>query len=301
MLNNAMRRTGMPAQAGRPTRRVPSSAALLRKAGLYVLLVLTAMFTLLPLLWAVAASFMPDYAIFQYTVPFSWHAFWPEPFTLSSYGDLLDGPFLRALGNSLLVCGLTVAGGIAVNSLAGFAFATFRFRGKGVLFFLVLVSFTVPFEIVAIPLYGIVSTLHLTNSYQALVLPALANGVVIFLFTQFFADVPRELYDAARIDGLNWYGIFARIVLPLSGPVVISAGLLLFLGQWESFLWPLLVANDPHYEMVQVALSNFHTQYVEKWGDQLAGSVVVSAVPAIILLALQRHYVRSVAMTGIKE
>jgi len=276
-------------------------ARMMRTALVYLALLAVAVFTLLPLAWAVSASFMTQDAIFKYTVPFSWHAFWPDPFTLASYRDLATGPFLRSVGNTLLVCAATVIGGIAVNSLGGFAFAAFEFRGKRLLFALVMVTFMVPFEVVAIPLFSIVTSLHLDHSYQTLILPALANGVVVFLFRQFFSDLPRELMEAARVDGLTWFGVYWRIVLPLSTPVIVSAGLVLFLAQWESFFWPLLVANDPQYEMVQVALSNFHTEHIQLWNDQLAGSVITSLVPAVLLLCLQRYYVRSLAGTGSKE
>ena len=164
---------------------------------------------------------------------------------------------------------------------------------------LVLVTFLVPFEVLALPLYVIVNTLHLDNSYQALILPALANGIVVFLFRQFFVDTPRELMEAARVDGLSWFGVYGRIVVPLSMPVMVSAGLVLFLSQWQSFFWPLLVANDPQYQVVQVALSTFQGQYVTRWNDIFAGSVIATIVPLVLLLTLQRYYVRTIARTGL--
>lgn len=267
----------------------------------YAALIVLAGATLLPLLWAVASSFTPLNDILKYAVPFSLHAFVPEHFTLQAYQDLANGSFGRALLNTLFVCAVTVIAGIAVNSLAGFAFAVFEFPGKRVLFILVLVTFLVPFEVLALPLYVIVNTLNVDNSYQALILPALANGIVVFLFRQFFLDTPRELLEAARVDGLSWFGVYGRIVVPISTPVMVSAGLVLFLSQWQSFFWPLLVTNSPNYEMVQVALSTFQGEHVTRWDDIFAGTVVATIVPLVLLLALQRYYVRTIARTGLVD
>ena len=268
---------------------------------LYLLLVAAAVLTLLPLIWSVAASFTPRSEIFKYAVPFSPRAFLPSDFTLHAYQDLLSGSFGGALLNTLFVCALTIAGGIAVNAPAGFAFALFNFPGKRILFAVVLVTFLVPFEVLAIPLYVLVNLLHMDNSYYALILPALANGIVIFLFRQFFLDTPRELLEAGRVDGLSWFGVFWYIVLPISTPVMVSAGLVLFLSQWQAFFWPLLVATDQQYQMVQVALSNFRTQYVTQWDDIFAGTVLTTAVPVLIMLSLQRYYVRTIARTGLVD
>jgi multiple sugar transport system permease protein len=265
----------------------------------YAVLVALSVLTLLPLVWSVASSFTPLNDIFKYAVPFSWHAFLPSNFTLQAYQDLAASSYPRALFNTVLVCAITVAAGILVNSLAGFAFAVFTFPGKRALFVLVLVTFLIPFEVLALPLYVIVNTLHFSNSYQALILPALANGIVVFLFRQFFIDTPRELLEAARVDGLNWFGIYVRIVIPISTPVMVSAGLVLFLSQWQSFFWPLLVTSSPDYQIVQVALSNFAGQYLTRWNDIFAGSVVATVVPMVLLLGLQRYYVRTIARTGL--
>jgi len=125
--------------------------------------------------------------------------------------------------------------------------------------------------------------------------------LIVFLFRQFFADTPRELLDAARVDGLTWFGVYGRIVVPLSMPVMVSAGLVLFLSQWQSFFWPLLVTNSPQYQMVQVALSTFQGEYVTRWNDIFAGSVVATIIPMVLLLFLQPYYVRTIARTGLVD
>ncbi|MDB5076120.1 MAG: transporter permease [Chloroflexi bacterium] len=271
------------------------------KALAYLALTVLSVVTLLPLLWSVASSFTPLNDIYKFAVPFSWHALLPTNVTLQAYQDLWASTYPRALFNTVLVCAVTVVAGILINSLAGFAFAVFNFPGKRVLFILVLITFLVPFEVLALPLFVIINTLHLDNSYQALILPALANGIVVFLFRQFFIDTPRELLEAARIDGLGWFGVYVRIVIPISTPVMVSAGLVLFLSQWQAFFWPLLVTNSPSYQMVQVALSTFSGQYVTKWNDIFAGSIIATIVPLVLLLTLQRYYVRTIARTGLTD
>jgi multiple sugar transport system permease protein/putative chitobiose transport system permease protein len=292
----------MPVDRGSPR---PSSRRHLlrglRVLALYLLLLLAAVLTLLPLLWSIAASFTPLPEIYKYAVPFSWRAFLPSDFTLHAYQDLLTSSFGGSLLNTLFVCALTIAGGIAVNAPAGFAFATFNFPGKRMLFAVVLITFLVPFEVLAIPLYVLVNLMHMDNSYYALILPALANGIVIFLFRQFFLDTPRELLESGRVDGLSWFGVFWYIVVPISTPVMVSAGLVLFLSQWQAFFWPLLVANATQYQMVQVALANFRTEYVTHWDDIFAGTVITTIVPVLIMLSLQRYYVRTIARTGLVD
>jgi multiple sugar transport system permease protein/putative chitobiose transport system permease protein len=277
----------------------PRVAPIRLRALAYLTLIVLSALTLLPLVWCVASSFTPLDAILKYAVPFSWRALIPADFTWQAYQDLMASPFFGALLNTFFVCAVTVIAGIAVNSLAGFAFAVFEFPGKRILFIIVLITFMVPFEVMALPLYVIVNLLHMDNSYQALILPALANGIVIFLFRQFFYDTPRELLDAARVDGLSWFGIYGRIVVPLSTPVMVSAALVLFLSQWQSFFWPLLVANSPQYQMVQVALANFQGEHITLWNDLFAGSVIATVVPMTLMLVLQRYYVRTIARTGL--
>jgi multiple sugar transport system permease protein len=265
----------------------------------YALLVLASVATLLPLLWSVAASFSPLADVYKFTVPFSFHAFFPETFTLEAYSELLRGPFARSLLNTMFVCATTIVGGLILNSMAGFAFAVFDFPGKQPLFLLVLITFMVPFEVLALPLYLLTHGVHLDNTFGALIVPALANGMVVFLFRQFFADTPQELLQAARVDGLSWFGVYRRIVLPISGPALVSGALVLFLSQWQAFFWPLVIANQPRYRMVQVALAAFQGEYVTLWNQLFAGSVFSILAPAVLLLILQRYYIGTIARTGL--
>ena len=191
----------------------------------------------LPLWWALTSSLRPLEDIFKYVSPFSWKALVPDRLTFEAYATIFSQKnFGTAVFNSTFVAGATVLLGLVVNGFAGYAFAVLRFPGRDALFFLIVLSFLVPFEAIAIPLYTVVRSIGWLDTYQGLIGPGVANGIVIFLFRQFFAQIPRELAEAARLEGASWFAILFRIYLPLSKPVVISAALLIFLFQWESFL-----------------------------------------------------------------
>ena len=209
--------------------------------------------------------------------------------------------FGTAVFNSAFVAGATVLLGLVVNGFAGYAFAVLRFPGRDPLFFLIVLTFLVPFEAIAIPLYTVVRSIEWLDTYQGLIGPGVANGIVIFLFRQFFAQIPRELAEAARLEGASWLSILFRIYVPLSKPVVISAALLLFLFQWESFLWPLIATRSENLKVIQVALAGFEERYVTLWNELFAAAIVAALIPLIILLPLQRFYVQGVTAAATKD
>ena len=271
-------------------------------AALIHLLYLTVGFLfLLPLWWALASSLRPLNDIFKYVSPFSLAALVPDKLTFEAYRSIfLEKGFGTAVFNSLFVALATVLAGLGVNSLAGFAFAVLRFPGRNALFGITVLTFLVPFEAISIPLYTVVRSLGWLDTYLALIVPGIANGIVIFLFRQFFSQVPRELVDAARIDGASWLTIFLRIYLPLSKPVIISAALLIFLFQWESFLWPLIATRSEGLKVIQVALAGFEQRYQTLWNELFAAATLAALIPLLILLPLQRFYVQGVTAGGFK-
>ena len=272
------------------------------KIVVYVLLILVAAVMVIPLLWAIAASFTPNENVFRYAYPFSWRAFLPVEFTLEAYKNLFARGFGRSLINSFIL-GITVVvvGGI-VNAMAGFAFARFDFWGKRFLFvFTILVTFLIPIDLTAIPRYILVNQLGWINTWQGLIVPGLASSLIIFLFRQFFEEIPQDLIDAARVDGASWGHLFVRVVLPLSTPVLITAALLLFLSQWDSFFWPLLVAPRPELRVVQVEISNAVGQFQTLWNELLAGSMLAAIIPILLLFPFQRYYVQAITSSGLKE
>ena len=265
------------AEAQRRARRgrAPSPRVLIQRAVVYLLLVLVAVVVIVPLMWAFSASLTPNEKVFQYAYPFTWRALFPVDFTLDAYKELFtrrEGLFTRAVVNTLVLSLSTVVLSGSASALAGFAFARFDFRGKNLLFGLVLLTFMIPAPLTTIPLYILVSRLGWINTWQALILPGLANSLVIFVFRQFFAEIPQDYLDAARVDGASWFRVLTRIILPMSMPVLVTASLLLFLGQWNNFFWPLLVAPDPKFRVVQVAVSYAYEEHTTQWDLLLAGS-----------------------------
>lgn len=269
---------------------------------IYILLILVAAIMLVPLLWAIAASFTPNDLVFRYAYPFSWRAFLPVDFTVEAYQNLFARNFGRSLINTLILGTAAVFIGGAVNAMAGFAFARFEFRGKRFLFiFAILVPFLIPVDLTAIPRFILVNELGWINTWQGLIVPGLASSMVIFLFRQFFEEIPQDLLDAARVDGASWGRLFIHVVLPLSTPVVITASLLLFLSQWDSFFWPLLVAPRPDLRVVQVEVANSIGEYQTLWNELLAGSMLAAIVPILLLLPFQRYYIAAITSSGLKE
>jgi multiple sugar transport system permease protein/putative chitobiose transport system permease protein len=257
---------------------------------------------ILPLWWALASSSRPLDDIFKYVSPFSWKAFVPDKVTFAAYVTIFsEKGFGIAVFNSIFVAAATVLLGLVINGFAGYAFAVLRFPGRNILFFLIVLTFLVPFEAIAIPLYTVVRSIGWLDTYQGLIGPGVANGIVIFLFRQFFAQIPRELAESARIEGASWLGILFRIYLPLSKPVVISAALLIFLFQWESFLWPLIATRSENLRVIQVALAGFEERYVTLWNELFAAAMVAALIPLIILLPLQRFYVQGVTAAATKD
>jgi multiple sugar transport system permease protein len=269
--------------------------------GLYALLVASAIIVLLPLEWVVASSFTTRETVWKNVLPFNWRAFFPEEFTLAGYRQIFEAGFGRTMLNTFGVGIVTVILSVTVSALAGFSFARFDFKGKNVLWVITLVSFMVPYEATVIPAYTLVNDLGWINSWQALIVPAIANGTVIFLFRQFFAEIPQELLDAARVDGAGWTRIIAGIVLPLTRPVLVTSAIIVFLAQWNSYFWPMLVAPSAEFRVVQVAVNILGVEQQTSYWDRLfAATTIAALVPLILVIPLQRYYVNSIVNSGIK-
>lgn len=267
----------------------------------YVLLVTILLIVVVPLMWAIAASFTPNEQVFRYVFPFSWRALLPSDPTLDAYINLFRlRDFGRAIINTLALSLGTVAIGLLISAMAGFAFAKFEFRGKNALFIIVLITFMIPVEVIIIPLYILMRDWGWINTWHGLFIPGIANGLVIFMFRQFFADIPQEILDAARVDGASWLRILFQLIIPISLPAMISGSLVLFLGTWNSFFWPLVVAPAPEFRVVQVAVSLAVESRQTIWNELMAGAILAAIVPVLLVFPFQRYYVRSIASTGIK-
>lgn len=263
----------------------------------YVVLVLALVATLVPFAWMVLGSVKTEQELRQR--PPTW---WPQTFTWDNFsawfGRLDIGTFFF---NSVVVAAFTVLGTLVFCSMVGYALAKLDFPGKRALFVLVLITLMVPGVVTFVPLFVVVSRLGLVSTYPALILPFLAGPLGVFLMRQFIMDIPDSLIEAARIDGASELRIFAGIVIPLCGPALATLAILTFLGSWNNFLWPLVVAQSESMYTLPVALSLYSVgQNSTNYGVLLAGSVLVIAPVLLLFLALQRYFIQGIAATGIK-
>ena len=272
-----------------------------QKVLLYTALVLISVVVIFPILWAVSASLRSDQELYAYMSPATWHTFFPVEVTPESYIKLFrDYGFMKPLVNTFIVCIATVILGCIANSVAAFAFASFDFKGKNLIYTIVVISFMVPFDTIAFPLYQIVYKMGLRNTYLGLIIPCIANGLVLFLFVQFFKDIPKGLIEAARIDGASWARVFIHIIMPLAVPIFITAGLMIFISQWNSYLWPLLMAQTPDMHLIQIRLGVFKTEEVTMWSCIYAASVLSALIPVALFLPLQKYYMDGITSGGMK-
>lgn len=268
---------------------------------LYAVLAAIAVIALFPLIYIILASFRTDEEIFRYALPFSIHTLIPVEWTLENYKVIFTQfSFWRPILNTCLVVLILVPLNLMVASVAAYAFAFFDFKWKNALFAIFIVSFMVPTDSIALPLYSLISDMGLVNSLTALILPSISSGLAMFLFTQFFRGIPKSLLEAARVDGANWSHIFFRIVIPLSIPVFITAGLMIFVSEWNNYLWPLLVTRSEEVRTIQVSLAYFKDENETFWSYIYAASSISAIVPVLVYLPLQKYFVQGIACSGIK-
>ncbi len=272
-----------------------------KKILLYTVLVLVACMSLFPLLWAFSASLRSDTELYKYALPFTIHTLIPVEPTLNSYISLFtEFDFAKPITNTIILVLILIPCGCLVNSIAAFSFATFNFPFKKILFSLFLVTFMIPFESIAMPLYNVINDFGWVDTRLALIVPGVASGLILFLFTQFFKDIPPSLIEAARIDGASWPVVFRRIIFPSSIPVFVTAGLMIFMDQWNAYLWPLLVARDREIRTIQIALSVFKMERVTLWSNLYAGSIISALIPLLLFLPFQKYYVQGIVSSGVK-
>jgi ABC-type glycerol-3-phosphate transport system permease component len=273
-----------------------------RNIVLYIVLAILTVMTIFPLLWGIASSFRYDEELYKYVMPLSLKTFIPQEPTLEAYIRLFgEFNFMRPIMNTLFITIVTILLSVFVNGIAAFAFATFQFRFKKIIYTIVLLSFMIPFEAIAMPLYNTVNRLGWVDTIYGLIVPGIASGLVLFLFTQFFRDIPSSLIEAARVDGARWGTIFFRIITPLSVPVFITAGLMVFMGQWNSYLWPLLIARaNKNILLIQIALGNFRMERTTLWSCLYAGSMISALIPLFLFLPFQKYFIQGITSSGVK-
>jgi multiple sugar transport system permease protein/putative chitobiose transport system permease protein len=269
--------------------------------GLLVLATIILCF-LMPYAWIVASSFKPQAAIFRDVKPLSSHTFLPGVPTLDNFVHLFaDRGLGRALLNSAIVSSCQVTGTLVLCSMAAYGLTRIRFRGANVVFALILMTFLLPIESLMVPLYITISGLGLQDTLPGVFIPWLASPFGLFLLRQSFEELPRELDEAARIDGAGHFRIFWSVVLPNVRTPLATLALVIFLFSWNAFLWPLVVLSSPRHVVVQLAIAqSVAPGQLPNWGETFAGASVATVPLIILFLFLQRYFVRGVAMTGVK-
>lgn len=270
------------------------------KLWLYITNTIIAIFYVSPLLWMVASSFKPESRIFS-DMSRGLRAFLPNEFTWVNYQEVfLRSKLLNNIGNSLFYVSILVACSLLINAMCGYALAKFHFRWKNALFTLIIALLVLPLESIILALYWLVVKIGWNDSFRALIIPFAAKCFNIYLFRQFFVDIPDDLIEAAAIDGANPIRTFFSLIVPISGPVFATVLILDFVAYWSDFMWPLLVVLSPQRRTVQLGLQTFFTEPPIYYGPIMA-SLVISIVPIMILfMFFQRYYVQGIAATGIK-
>lgn len=225
----------------------------------------------------------------------------PEDPSLDAYGELFENtPFLQVVLNSLGLAIATTIAQLATSSLAAYAFSRLPFRGSNVVFGIYLATMMIPIQVLIVPLFVEIKTLGLLNTHLGVLLPGIASAFGVFLLRQAMSAVPRELDEAATIDGAGHFRIFGTIVLPLIGPALATLTVFAFMSSWNSFLWPLIVLRNPELQTLPIALAGLQGQYTTEWDVLMAGSVI-SVLPMVaIYVFAQRYVIQGVANTGIK-
>jgi multiple sugar transport system permease protein len=260
-----------------------------------VLLGLGAIVTSFPFVWMVTSSLKPLSE--SRAIP---PTILPEAFTFDAWVRLFtELDFARYLVNTLIVVAISFLGMILIV-MAGYGFAKFRFRGRNVMFLLVLATMMIPIQVTMIPTYLILNSVHLTNTLVGVALPTLVSGFTLFLARQFMTTIPDEILEAARLDGAGEGRILRSIVFPMSRPILAVIGVLTFITAWNSFLWPLIIATDSDNYTLSVGLSLLNQQLTVSPPLQMAGASLMVIPILIVFVLLQRHIVQGFAMSGLK-
>lgn len=270
--------------------------SILGQIGVHTVLFFGSLVMIVPFAWMVSTSFKIPEEV--YLIPPRWI---PNNPTLDNYIDLFDAmnfgkPFMNTIIVALSITFLSVM----LSSMAGYGFAKFRFKGREKLFLIVLATLMVPGQITMIPVFLMLNQMGLVNTYAGLIFPPIANAFNIFFMRQFIKSLPDELIDAAKMDGANEGFIFFKIILPLTKPALAAITIFTFTGSWNSFLWPLIIAQDESMYTLPVAVSVLGGQYTERIALQMAGACIVIAPLIIVFLIAQKYFIKGIALTGLK-
>lgn len=286
--------TATTTHAGDTTRRKPVGRTVVR----YVLLIALAVVFISPLIYMVVTSFKTRGEAASY--PPTWV---PSPATTAAYESILNAPgtpVLRWFANSLMAATANAALVVATSTLAGFALARMRFRGRGLVFAIVVATLFVPPVILIIPNYLIVGEMAWLNTLLAIIVPTAASAFGVFFMRQFFISLPGELEEAARLDGANQWQAFYKVALPLARPALATLALLAFLTNWNDFLWPVYVLFSPEIQTLPAGLSTLQTANAVRYDLLMAGAVIASIPVLAMYIFLQRYIIEGVSRSGLK-
>jgi multiple sugar transport system permease protein len=263
----------------------------LPKIGMYLVLFVMLVFTLMPILFMISASMMPSRQILK--MPYTWI---PEGIAWENFAKAIQGNdktyiFVRNISNSLIVSTSVAISTVLIASLTGYGLAKFRFRGRNTVFMMIMATMMIPFEAIMIPLYMVVMTLRIQNSYIGLILPFLVSAFGVFQMKQFLTTFPTEFLDAARVDGMGEFGIYWRIVLPNCKPVIATLAILSFRSQWDNLLWPLLVSQSDKMKTIPQYISSFALERSTDEGAMMAAALLASIPMFILFMSLTKYFI----------
>ena len=268
-----------------------------RFAGLGVLLLGLA-FTLVPFVWAILSSFKNNAEI-QRVPP----TFFPQVWALDNYLRFFTDPNIRLFRfflNSLSVAGGNVVFILFTSSLLGYIFAKYSFWGRQVIFTIILAQMMIPFVVIMIPNYMILVRMDLVDNLWGLIIPSMVSAFGIFMMRQFIQGIPVELIDAARIDGASEFGIYARVIVPQLGPALSTLGIMVFMGNWNDYMWPLIVISSVEKRTLPLLLTWFNTYKHINYAQTMAGSILLTIPTLIVYVLFQKWIVRGVVLSGVK-
>ena len=269
----------------------------MKKILLYVLLSLAAIAFLYPFIWMVSASLSEERSIKDLILL-------PVDFTFAHYIQLFDTiPILKSLCNSVIVSTIVTFSVLVFGSMVGYALARHRFKGRNLIFYLIIFTMTLPFQITLIPNYILMVKFGWTNSFAALIIPGMLNAFAILLFRQHFLSIPQDLIDAARIDGCNEFRILFQVLWPVSGPTLITVGIITFMTTWNDVLWPIIVIRDEQLMTMPQLVTLFATggRAFGQIGAKLASATMLATPIIVAYLIFQKYFIQSMAASGQKE
>ena len=265
----------------------------------YFILILIALSMLVPFFAMINLSFSQNNQIFTYPP-----SIFPKKMSFENYINVFSSiPIAKYFFNSLFVATITTIGQVLFSAFAGYAFARLKFKGSDFLFLIILITMMIPPQVNIIPLFFLMRELHLINTYQALIIPGFFGGFGVFMFRQFFLNLPKELEESSRIDGCNIFKTFYKIALPLAMPTLATLSIFTFISSWNSFMWPLIITNSDNMRTLPLGLAIFKGSFREltMWGDLLACAVICTIPTILIFLTGKKYFINDLLQGSLKE